>query len=68
MVLADPNAPRLEVARQLGASEAVQVGRDGKGQQQGGQSGIGHGGGAVSGKMAYKATKPRHGGDAFLVM
>lgn len=29
VVLADPNAPRLEVARQLGASEAVQVSRDG---------------------------------------
>ncbi|HEX3131116.1 MAG TPA: alcohol dehydrogenase catalytic domain-containing protein [Thermoanaerobaculia bacterium] len=29
VVLADPNPPRLEVARQLGASEAVQVGRDG---------------------------------------
>lgn len=29
VVLADPNPPRLEVARQLGASEAVQVSRDG---------------------------------------
>lgn len=29
VVLADPNLPRLEVARQLGASEAVQVSRDG---------------------------------------
>ncbi len=29
VVLADPNPPRLTVARQLGASEAVQVGRDG---------------------------------------
>ena len=29
VVLADPNPPRLAVARQLGASEAVQVGRDG---------------------------------------
>lgn len=29
VVLADPNPPRLEVARQLGASEAVQVDRDG---------------------------------------
>lgn len=29
VVLADPNPSRLEMARQLGASEAVQVGRDG---------------------------------------
>src|SRR5918992_165881 len=29
VVLADPNLPRLEVARQLGASEAIQVSRDG---------------------------------------
>lgn len=29
VVLADPNSPRLEVARQLGAREAVQVSRDG---------------------------------------
>lgn len=29
VVLADPNPPRLEAARQLGASEAVQVSRDG---------------------------------------